>query len=124
MTKRQIIDEIITINQSAKPEFLAEFEDTELDRYLEHLQVIGTPRLSGDPHRFDKYFEDLPTIPAPQRTEAVAVLEDDDLPDLIPEDFPEQDQAPSQDAEPAPDHRAGGRPPFAKWRAESGSKIS
>lgn len=122
MTKRQIIDEIITINRSAKPEFLADFEDTELDRYLLHLQVIGTPRLSGDPHRFDKYFEDLPTIPAPRRTQAVAALEDD-LPELIPEDLPEQDQAPSN-VEPAPDHRAGGRPPFATWRAESASRIS
>ena len=124
MTKRQIIDEFITINQSAKPEFLAEFDDAELDLYLEHLQVIGTPRLSGDPHRFDKYFEDLPTIPAPQWTEAIVVLEDDDLPDLISEDLAKQDQAPSQDAEPAPDHRAGGQPPFAKWREESASKIS
>ena len=124
MTKRQIIDEIITINQSAKPEFLADFEDTQLDRYLEHLQVIGTPRLSGDPHRFDKYFEDLPTIPAPRQAQAVAVLEEDDLPNLIPEDFAQQDQASSQDAEPAPDHRPGARPPFAKWREESASRIS
>jgi len=123
MTKRQIIDEIITINRTAKPEFLAEFEGAELDRYLEHLQVIGTPRLSGDPHRFDKYFEDLPTIPAPRQAQAVAILEDDDLPDLISEDFPEQDQTPSN-AEPAPDNRAGGRPPFATWRAESASSIS
>jgi len=57
MTKRQLIDEIMGINRSAEPEFLARFSDEELNEYLEHLQVLRTPRLSGDPHRYDAYFE-------------------------------------------------------------------
>ena len=44
MTKRQIIDEIIEINRSAKAEFLAEFEAEELDAYLQHLRAAQTPR--------------------------------------------------------------------------------
>jgi len=37
MTKRQLIDEIRTINLSANPAFLAGFEDTELSAYLHNL---------------------------------------------------------------------------------------
>ncbi len=60
MTKRQLIDEIMTVNRSADPEFLAEFDSPDLTEYLDHLRVLGVPRLSGDPHRYDKYFENLP----------------------------------------------------------------
>ena len=56
MTKRQMIDEILTVNKTAAPAFLARFDETELTRYLQHLNVLKTPRLFGDPHRFDKYF--------------------------------------------------------------------
>lgn len=38
MTKRQLIDEIRTINQTADPAFLARFPDGELDEYLRHLR--------------------------------------------------------------------------------------
>ena len=62
MTKRQLIDEIATINRSAKPSFLAKFDDIELDEYLQHLRLARTPQLSGDPHRFDHYFDACPTI--------------------------------------------------------------
>lgn len=44
MTKRQIIDEIIQINRSAKAEFLAQFDAEELDAYLQHLRAAQTPR--------------------------------------------------------------------------------
>jgi hypothetical protein len=56
MTKRQLIDEILTLNQTAEPAFLARFEDAELSQYLQHLQVLQTPRLSGNAKRYEKYF--------------------------------------------------------------------
>jgi len=40
MSKREIIDFIIEINRSAKPEFLAQFSAYELDTYLEHLMEV------------------------------------------------------------------------------------
>ena len=61
MTKRQLIDEIVSMNQTADPEFLSQFKDQELDNYLEHLRFARKPRLSGDRHRYDKYFES-PTV--------------------------------------------------------------
>jgi hypothetical protein len=56
MTKRELIDEIVTRNPTAKPAFLARFEEADLDEYLDHLIVAREPRLRGDPHRYDKYF--------------------------------------------------------------------
>ena len=40
MSKREIIDCILEINKSAKPEFLAQFSKEDLDLYLEHLMEI------------------------------------------------------------------------------------
>jgi hypothetical protein len=40
MTKREIIDYIIEINRGAKPEFLAQFGEEDLDLYLEHLMEL------------------------------------------------------------------------------------
>jgi hypothetical protein len=40
MSKTELIESIREINKSAKPEFLAEFSETELKSYLEHLQVV------------------------------------------------------------------------------------
>lgn len=37
MTKTQLIQDIVRINRSATPEFLEQFEETELDRYLRRL---------------------------------------------------------------------------------------
>ena len=65
MTKRQLIDEIKTINHSAHPEFLARFSNEDLDSYLQHLQSARGPRLTGDASRFAKYFQ--PRQPRPQR---------------------------------------------------------
>ena len=43
MTKRQLIDEIRTLNETADPAFLARFEDGDLDEYLRHLRWRGRP---------------------------------------------------------------------------------
>ena len=40
MSKRELIDCICEINQSAKPEFLASFSEEELNDYLEHLMEV------------------------------------------------------------------------------------
>lgn len=42
MSKREIIDRIMEINPSARPEFLAEFSQECLSEYLEHLDEIMT----------------------------------------------------------------------------------
>lgn len=44
MTKRQLIDQILSLNQTAEPAFLAQFQDRDLDEYLAHLAVVKTPR--------------------------------------------------------------------------------
>ena len=44
MTKRQLIDQILSLNVSADPGFLAEFQDRELDEYLAHLTRARMPR--------------------------------------------------------------------------------
>jgi len=38
MTKRQLIDDIRQFNVSVQPQFLAQFDETALKQYLEHLQ--------------------------------------------------------------------------------------
>lgn len=40
MSKREIIDRIMEINPSARPEFLADFSQESLSEYLEHLDEI------------------------------------------------------------------------------------
>ncbi len=40
MTKREIIDRIMEINTSAKPEFLASFSQQCLEEYLSHLMEV------------------------------------------------------------------------------------
>jgi len=56
MTKRQLIDAIMRINVSARPEFLAVFSEQELLEYLQHLHAVMDrrpcwrvyqPRLAG-----------------------------------------------------------------------------
>ena len=44
MTKRQIIDEILELNRSADPGFLAEFDAEELECYLGQLHKIHPPK--------------------------------------------------------------------------------
>ena len=45
MTKRQLIDQIVCVNQSAQPSFLATFNDDDLKEYLTHLELKDRPRL-------------------------------------------------------------------------------
>ncbi len=40
MTKREIIDRIMEINNSARPEFLATFSQESLQEYLDHLTEV------------------------------------------------------------------------------------
>ena len=44
LTKQQLIDGITEINSSADLSWLDDFEDGELQRYLDHLQVTIEPR--------------------------------------------------------------------------------
>ncbi len=44
MTKRQLIDQILSLNESADPGFLAQFQHEELDEYLAHLTSARMPR--------------------------------------------------------------------------------
>ncbi len=46
MSKREIIDFILEINKSAKPEFLAQFSAEELDIYLEHLMELDLEEIA------------------------------------------------------------------------------
>jgi hypothetical protein len=71
MTKRQLIDEIVVLNQTAKPAFLAKFNDGALSDYLHHLLQSRRPRLFGDSHRYDKYFVKDTPAPVSQRHTAV-----------------------------------------------------
>jgi len=83
MTKRQLIDEIITRNRSAQPSFLARFDTEDLQDYLDHLCVTTQPRLRGDPSRYDKYFQvsPAPTVPpvAPHSS-AMTIRQDAEAP--------------------------------------------
>ena len=73
MTKRQLIDQIVTVNQTAEPGFLADFKDEDLQEYLDHLRVVDQPRLTGETYRYEKYFlmqktmqKAVQTVPAMQ----------------------------------------------------------
>jgi hypothetical protein len=46
MTKRELIDYICKINKTAKPEFLANFSEEELNAYLEHLMELDLQELA------------------------------------------------------------------------------
>lgn len=140
MTKRQLIDEIVAMNQTAKPAFLARFPDSDLNDYLRHLRVAGSPRLSGDSSRYEKYFRNAaPAQPAVAEASptsaAVATLEPAPLgsyePQLAPTEMNSADDpaavamdAPAADADcraetvnelPAPD---------AQFVAENGSPVA
>jgi hypothetical protein len=45
MSKRELIDCICEINKGAKPEFLANFTEDELNTYLEHLMELDVEAL-------------------------------------------------------------------------------
>ena len=45
MDKMELIDYICEINKSAKPEFLAQFSEEQLNMYLEHLMELDLREL-------------------------------------------------------------------------------
>jgi len=45
MSKRELINYICEINKSAKPEFLDNFSEEELNAYLEHLMELDLDEL-------------------------------------------------------------------------------
>ena len=52
LTREQIVDQIITINQSATAQYLDQFERRSLDTYLDHLLSAQQPR--GPHSRWDR----------------------------------------------------------------------
>ncbi len=44
LTREQVVDEILTVNPSASADFLAQFDDGLLTKYLEHLRFTEQPR--------------------------------------------------------------------------------
>ena len=46
MSKRELIDYICKINKTAKPEFLANFSEEDLNTYLEHLMELDLEELA------------------------------------------------------------------------------
>ncbi len=43
MSKRELIDEIVRLNPTARPDFLAHFGDHDLREYLDHLNWLNAP---------------------------------------------------------------------------------
>ncbi|MGA2265596.1 MAG: hypothetical protein ABSH10_04095 [Phycisphaerae bacterium] len=62
MTKRELIDQILTENHTAEPAFLAQFSDEQLRDYLLHLKQAKQPRPPGTPSRYDRYFHNCPAV--------------------------------------------------------------
>jgi len=44
MNREQVVEEIISVNTSATAEFLAQFDDELLSKYLDHLRFTAQPR--------------------------------------------------------------------------------
>lgn len=44
LSREQIVDEIISVNPTATSEFLAQFDDGLLSKYLDHLRFTAQPR--------------------------------------------------------------------------------
>lgn len=68
MTKRELIDEILRVNRTARPAFLAQFDQDELDNYLRHLRLASLPRPKCGRGTYDKYFVNASDrLAAPER---------------------------------------------------------
>ena len=106
MTKREMIDEILAINLSAEPQFLARFADDQLFEYITHLRVLSTPRLTGNAERYEKYFRNLPAIAGPRPqwrcdTEHAQEIAIDDQTDIDDQADLASQAGPANDAQPA-----------------------
>ena len=78
------------MNRTALPEFLARFDEVDLNDYLGHLQRTRKPRLTGDSARYARYFQS-------DAAQATAVLEQPaatEAPAAVMEEVPEA--APAQ----------------------------
>ena len=64
MDKRQLIEDIRQINETALPEFLVQFDDQALRQYLEHLQQAREKRV--------RVMGWVKTIPRPPRFRMVS----------------------------------------------------
>jgi len=62
MTKRQLIDEILTMNRSASPSFLAEFGDHDLSEYLANLLAVCGPQPHDDPWWPERHLHRRPSV--------------------------------------------------------------
>ena len=60
MTKRELIDEIMVLNHSAAPSFLAEFDDGDLSEYLANLIAVRGSRPLADSRRGESRFNEHP----------------------------------------------------------------
>jgi len=104
MTKRQLIDEIIALNRSARPGFLAQFDDGQLRVYLQHLRVVQIPRVQRDPRRYERYFVGLEPAGAAGTAESdtavVTAPAASDAPSTGPA---EADASPPAEGVPSPD---------------------
>ncbi len=49
LTREQVVDEIISVNPSATAEFLDQFDDELLNKYLDHLRFTALPRCGKSP---------------------------------------------------------------------------
>ncbi len=104
MTKRQLIDKIVTLNQTAEPAFLARFDPGELDEYLRHLRLAGTPRMRRGKGRYRKYFDNCPQIAfKPALPEVLQRFQNDDTDVNWPLQLDERGQKPAPATQFAPD---------------------
>jgi hypothetical protein len=67
MTKRELIDQIIGLNATASPAFLARFKQQDLEEYMEHLKWVANPA-AGPAAR--PAAQDLPTVAVRQTAAA------------------------------------------------------
>jgi len=72
MTKRQLIDEITHLNPTAGAAFLADFEDSDLAEYLEHLQWVASPPARSATPAEPAHDAEAPAAQAEPVTAAVA----------------------------------------------------
>lgn len=70
MTKRELIEEITHLNRTAKPSFLADFQDADLAEYLQHLRWVDQPQSKWQAVGNDSNRAATPADPQPEETDA------------------------------------------------------
>ncbi len=98
MTKRQTIDEILSLNHTAAPEFLAEFDVEDLQAYLRRLTPAEPPVAKAPAAEPQAAEADRPA----KRAIAVPVADDERHHRPAPEDAgPASDETPLFEREPS-----------------------